>query len=120
MTDRTWKQNLLAASGIGISLLPKIACPACWPAYAGPLSSIGLSFLVPNLMYLLPLTVVFLIIAVGMLAIRVRHRRGYAPFALGVIARPHPVRQNFLWLPIQSSTSDWGCSFLALSGTVGP
>lgn len=42
MTDRTWKQNLLAAPGIGLSLLPKIACPACCPAYAGLLSSIGL------------------------------------------------------------------------------
>ena len=35
MTSRTWKQNLLAAPGIGLSLLPKIACPVCWPAYAG-------------------------------------------------------------------------------------
>lgn len=86
MTDRTWKQNLLAAPGIGLSLLPKIACPACWPAYAGLLSSIGLGFLVPNLTYLLPLTVVFLLIAVGTLAIRVRKRRGYVPFILGMVA----------------------------------
>jgi len=86
MTNRTWKQNLLAAPGIGLSLLPKIACPACWPAYAGLLSSIGLGFLVPNLTYLLPLTVVFLLIAVGTLAIRARQRRGYVPFVLGMIA----------------------------------
>ena len=86
MTDRTWKQNLLAAPGIGLSLLPKIACPACWPAYAGLLSSIGLGFLVPNLTYLLPLTVVFLLIAVGTLAIRARQRRGYVPFILGMVA----------------------------------
>ncbi len=86
MTNRTWKQNLLAAPGIGLSLLPKIACPACWPAYAGLLSSIGLGFLVPNLTYLLPLTVEFLLIAVGTLAFRARRRRGYVPFALGVLA----------------------------------
>ena len=86
MTNRTWKQNLLAAPGIGLSLLPKIACPACWPAYAGLLSSIGLGFLVPNLMYLLPLTVAFLLIAVGTLAFRARRRHGYIPFALGIMA----------------------------------
>lgn len=86
MTDRTWNQNLVAAPGIVLSLLPKIACPACWPAYAGLLSSIGLGFLVPNLTYLLPLTVVFLLIAVGASAIRARQRRGYLPFILGMIA----------------------------------
>ena len=86
MTDRTWKQNLLATPGIGLSLLPKIACPACWPSYAGLLSSIGLGFLIPNLAYLLPLTVVFLLIAVGTLAILARQRRGYVPFILGMIA----------------------------------
>ena len=61
MTERTWKQNLLAAPGIGLSLLP-------------------------NMTYLLPLTVVFLLIAVGTLSFRARRRRGYAPFALGIVA----------------------------------
>jgi hypothetical protein len=86
MMERTWKQNLLAAPGIGLSLLPKVACPACWPAYAGLLSSLGLGFMVPNLTYLLPLTVAFLLIAVGTLAFRARRRRGYVPFALGILA----------------------------------
>ena len=81
-----WKQNLLAAPGIGLSLLPKIACPACWPAYAGLLSSIGLSFLIPNAAYLLPLTAAFLLIALGTLAFRARSRRGYTPLAVGTIA----------------------------------
>lgn len=85
MTSRTWKQNLLAAPGIGISLLPKLACPACWPAYAGLLSSLGLGFLVST-EYLLPMTAAFLVIAVGMLAFRARGRRGYGPFVLGIVA----------------------------------
>lgn len=79
------KRNLLAAPGIGLALLPKLACPACWPAYAGLLSSIGLGFLVST-RYLLPLTATFLVVAVGMLAFRANKRRGYTPFALGVTA----------------------------------
>jgi len=86
MMNRGWKQNLLAAPGVGLSLLPKIACPACWPAYAGLLSSVGLGFLIPNTAYLLPLTAIFLLAAVGMLAFRARRRHGYVPFVLGIIA----------------------------------
>ncbi len=86
MMERTWKQSLLAAPGIGLSLLPKIACPACWPAYAGLLSSLGLGFLIPNVKYLLPMTAAFLMLAVGMLAFRVRRRYGYVPFVLGLLA----------------------------------
>jgi glutaredoxin len=47
---------------------------------------VGLGFLVPNTKYLLPLTAVFLLLAVGMLAFRARRRRGYGPFILGVAA----------------------------------
>ncbi len=85
MTERTWKQNLLAVPGVGLSLLPKLACPACWPAYAGLLSSVGLGFMVSTV-YLLPMTAAFLLLAVAMLAFRARRRRGYGPFALGFIA----------------------------------
>jgi mercuric ion transport protein len=85
MMERSWKQNLLAAPGIGLSLLPKIACPACWPAYAGLLSSLGLGFLVST-EYLLSMTAAFLLLAVGMLAFRARRRHGYVPFALGILA----------------------------------
>ncbi len=86
MNHRVWKQNLYAAPGIGLSLLPKIACPACWPAYAGLLSLIGLGFLIPNRAYLLPLTALFLALAVGALGVGARRKRGYAPLAVGTIA----------------------------------
>ena len=86
MNHRVWKQNLYAAPSIGLSLLPKIACPACRPAYAGLLSSIGLGFLIPNRAYLLPLTALFLIIAVGTLAVGTRRKHGYAPLTVGTIA----------------------------------
>jgi len=80
-----WKLNFAMLPGIGAAFLPKIACPACWPAYAGFLSSIGLGFLVETT-YLLPLTAVFLALAVGALAFRAPKRRGYRPFVVGVAA----------------------------------
>jgi hypothetical protein len=80
-----WKQGLLAIPGVGISLLPKLACPLCWPAYAGLLSSVGLGFLI-SAAYLLPLTVGFLVVAVGAMAFKATSRHGYGPFLLGLVA----------------------------------
>jgi len=82
---RGWRLNVAMLPGIGAAFLPKVACPACWPAYAGFLSSLGLGFLLDTA-YLLPLTAVFLAIAVGALAFRARRRRGHLPFSLGLIA----------------------------------
>lgn len=84
-TGGGWRLNLAMLPGIGAALLPKVACPACWPAYAGFLSSVGLGFLVRTA-YLLPLTAVFLAIAVFALAYRARRRRGYGPLSLGIVA----------------------------------
>jgi len=83
--NRTWKQSLLTVPGLGISLMPKLACPLCWPAYAGLLSSVGLGFLIST-KYLFPFTAAFLAIAVGALVFRAKIRRGYTPFALGTLA----------------------------------
>src|SRR5258708_39573863 len=83
---RPWKQSLLALPGVGVSILPKLACPACWPAYAGLLSSVGLGFLISTA-YLLPLTVAFLVLALAALAVRATERRGYGPFILGLVPR---------------------------------
>ena len=71
--------------GIAFAFLPKLACPACWPAYAGLLSSVGLGFLLDTT-YLFPLTAAFLVLAVGALAFRARTRRGYGPFRVGLAA----------------------------------
>jgi hypothetical protein len=68
-----WKRAVLAAPGISVSLLPKLACPACWPAYAGLVSSFGLGFLTST-MYLLPLTIAFLLLTLLPLALRVMSR----------------------------------------------
>lgn len=78
-----WRTSLGAVPGIAFVFLPKVACPACWPAYAGFFSSLGLGFLVET-RFLLPLMIVFLAVALGALAFRARDRRGFAPFWLGV------------------------------------
>ena len=82
---RRWRLTLAALPGVGFALLPKLACPACWPAYAGILGSLGLGFLIDTA-WLLPLTGAFLAVAVGALAYRARERRGFRPFALGLVA----------------------------------
>ena len=77
------KQALLALPGAGVSLLPKLMCPACWPAYAALLSSVGLGFLISTT-YLLPLTALFLAVSAGSLAFRSSNRRGLGPFWVGL------------------------------------
>ncbi len=84
MSNR-WRQTILAVPSIGVSVLPKLACPACWPAYAGLLTSIGLGFLI-SVRYLLPMTIAFLVLALASMLFRARDRRGYGPFLLAVLA----------------------------------
>ena len=99
--NSSWKQGLTAIPGIGVSLLPKLACPLCWPAYAGLLSAVGLGFLIST-KYLLPITAVFLVLAVGALAFRANRRHGYWPFVLGLIAATGVLVGKF-WLNSNSA-----------------
>jgi hypothetical protein len=91
-----WKQGLLALPSVGVSLLPKLACPLCWPAYAGLLSSVGLGFLV-SAAYLLPVTAAFLVIALGAMAFKANSRHGYSPFLLGIVATVGVLLGKFRW-----------------------
>jgi mercuric ion transport protein len=84
MSGSTWKQTLVAVPGVGLSLMPKLICPACWPAYASIVSSLGLGFLVGTT-YLLPMTAGLLAMTAGTLAFRARQRRGYGPAWTGSI-----------------------------------
>jgi mercuric ion transport protein len=93
---RNWSQAAAMFPGIGVSLLPKLACPACWPAYAGLLSSVGLGFLISTT-YLLPLTSAFLLLALSAMAIKAKTRRGYGPLVLGVLASVGVVAGKFVW-----------------------
>ena len=65
--------------------MPKLICPACWPAYTGLLGALGLGFINYS-PFLLPLTMAFLVVVLATLAWRAKTRRGYAPLAMGVAA----------------------------------
>lgn len=71
--------------GIAAALLPNVACPACWPAYAGLLSSLGLGAFL-NGPYLMAVLVGCLGLSLGTLAYKARSRRGFGPLTLGVAA----------------------------------
>ena len=90
------KRGLLALPGISVCLLPKLACPACWPAYAGLLSTLGLGFLISTA-YMLPLTAGFLVVALGTMALRAKNRGGYGPFLIGLVAACAILIAKFAW-----------------------
>jgi hypothetical protein len=81
----SWHRPLPVVAAAGVSLLPKLACPACWPAYAGLLSSVGLGALASS-RYLFPLTAVFLAVALCSLGFRAARRHGLGPFFAGLAA----------------------------------
>lgn len=81
LTGKTGGRALAFLPAAGAALLPKLSCPACWPAYAAVLSSLGVSF-VDYTPWLFPVTVVFLMFTLAMLAWR--PRRGYWPLMLGI------------------------------------
>ncbi|MFO7603808.1 MAG: hypothetical protein R6X06_08330 [Gammaproteobacteria bacterium] len=82
---RLFALNLSLLPGVGTALLPKLTCPACWPAYAGLWSSLGLGFF-DYTPYLLPAMLAFIGIALFALGFRARQRRGYGPLLLGSLA----------------------------------
>ncbi len=69
---------------LGVTLLPKLTCAACWPAYSAALASVGVGFLdyTPYLGGLLAAAIAI----TGIVLVRQaqRHRR-YAPLLLGAV-----------------------------------
>src|SRR5581483_9056433 len=82
---RMFKKHLPLVPAILFVLLPKVACPACWPAYVGLLSAVGLGFLAKT-EFLFPLMIVFLAVVLIGLAYGARNRRGFRPLSLGLVA----------------------------------
>jgi hypothetical protein len=77
----------------GAALLPKLTCPACWPAYAAVLSSLGLGF-VDYTPWLFP-AAVFIVITLALIAWR--PRRCYRPLVLGIGAGAAVLTGKFLF-----------------------
>ena len=77
------RSSLATLPGIAFALLPKVTCPACWPAYASLFASLGLGFLL-DARALFPATAAFLVIAVAALGFRARRRRNFGPFFVGL------------------------------------
>lgn len=67
----------------GVVALPVLTCPACWPLYAGLLSASGLGF-VNYTPFLLPLTVLLLVVAIIPLAWKMQQRWGSKPLLTGL------------------------------------
>jgi hypothetical protein len=76
-------RSVLGLPAAGLTALP--LCPACYPAYAGILSALGLTAFLDTMAQTL-LTVLFLLVALGALLFKAKSRRGYGPFALGASA----------------------------------
>ena len=91
-----WMEKLAPLPGVGIALLPKLACPACWPAYTGLLSSVGLGFLVPR-SNLFVLTLASLALALGAIALQAFARRRSGALVLGTIAATSTVLGKFVF-----------------------
>jgi hypothetical protein len=102
-----WKRSLALLPGIGVSMLPKLVCPMCWPAYAGLLSALGLGFLI-SAKYLLPLTFAFLAITTAALGFRASRRHGYGPLWLGLIAAAVILVGKFYFDAVQSTYAGVG------------
>lgn len=80
-----WQAVAASFPAIGTALLPKLTCPLCFPAYAAILSALGIEF-VDYTPYLLPLTVIFLAVAVTVLALQTRRTGKVIPLILGIAA----------------------------------
>ncbi len=90
-----FKRGLSMAPAIGVAILPKLTCPACWPAYAGLLGSFGVGF-INYTPYLAPLTLFFLTLAVLPLAYRAQSRHGYGPLVMGAAAAVSVMFSKFI------------------------
>ena len=79
------KNIISSLPAVLVALLPQLFCPACWPAYTSILSSLGIGF-VNYSPVLMPVTIVFLLVALAGILFKCKTRRGFYPFFLGLAA----------------------------------
>ena len=78
-----WRRLAAAVPALLLVLLPKLTCPACWPAYAALLGAVGINF-IDYTPYLLPLSLFFSGVALAPVYVRARARGCYRLLALGL------------------------------------
>ncbi len=84
-SNTSWFGAVTAIGAGFASFLPVLTCPACWPAYAGVLGAMGISFL-NYTPYLLPAVGVMLGLTLISLAMGARRRHGFGPLGAGLAA----------------------------------
>lgn len=78
-----WKSLTPVLPAFGVALLPKLTCPACWPAYAALLSALGVGF-VDYTPAVVPATFGFVALSLVFLG---RNSSGnYGPLVIGAVA----------------------------------
>jgi len=86
---------LAAIPAIVSSMLPMFGCPACWPAYAGVLGALGIS-VAGYTTYMLPLTLLFLVVALISPAREAWKRKRYGGLLLGISASTFIIVGTFI------------------------
>lgn len=77
--------TLAIGPGLGTAIVAKAACPFCYPAIAGFLSSFGMGFMFRETSLLI-FSALFAGVALFGLFYRAHSRRGLGPFVLGVLS----------------------------------
>lgn len=111
------RSGLAALPALLLALLPKVACPACWPAYGSVLSALGLGGLLAS-PWRVPLLAVFLAPALWLLVRRCRRHRSRWPLVLGVAGAAASMVGacgNHMWLSLAGSAA-FVAAILAAAG----
>ncbi len=97
--DRAEGLTVFGIPAAGLAALP--ACPACYPLYAGILSSLGLTALIDPAAQS-ALTGLFLVVVVAALALHARRRHAYVPLGVGLAGSVVVLAGKFVlgWSPI--------------------
>lgn len=82
-TVRTWG-GFAALPAFGVSLLPKLTCAACWPAYSAALAALGVGF-VDYTPYLSGLLIAAIVLTGIVLVRQARRRRNYLPLVVAAV-----------------------------------
>lgn len=107
-----WKSAGIWLPAVAVASLPKLICPACWPAYAALAGAFGMPFLLET-PFLLPITLAALGLVLTSLTWGARERRGYGPALLGLAAGVAIISAKFLFLNWPITYAGAGLLFVA-------